>query len=279
MEETSPDIKAFNFKSTNTGNRVMIPAEEGEGVKFDRDALYYDMSGDKYLLIFNHETFQKTVYFKNKQPKTRVGTDKDVKKLSRVFDDLGFRVDVHDNLVYDKIIEKVQQLAKRGHRNTSCICIAILTHGDKGGEVQAADKPYLLSDIQGIFESQIDLVNKPKLFFVQACRGGNVDAGNTVQLDSEGFLTVPSHADFLTLFSTVEDHLSYRDAHGSWMIQALCSVLAKYNESLDLLQMITVVNKKVAYDRVTYCPSTPEMDNKKQMPETRYTLTKMLKFR
>ena len=58
-------------------------------------------------------------------------------------------------------------VATKDHSKTSCICVTILTHGDKGGEVHAADRPYLLTDVIAIFEKQRSLVNKPKLFFVQ----------------------------------------------------------------------------------------------------------------
>nr|AEK20823.1 caspase-3 [Spodoptera exigua] len=276
--ESSADVKGFNLNPSNTSNPLLVPDEVG--VKFDPNALYYDMSGDKYLIILNQHTFKKTIYFQNKQPSTRTGTDNDVKSLKTIFGNLGFEVIVLKDLEYSDIIKNLTAIASKDHSKTSCICITILTHGDKGGEVHAADRPYLLTDIMAIFEKQLSLVNKPKLFFVQACRGANMDAGNTVALDSQSdsVLTIPTHADFLVLCSTVEDHLSYRDMYGSWMIQALCHVMEEHHEDLDLLHMITLMNRKVAYERSTYTPSNKAMNNKKQMPETRFTLTKLLKF-
>nr|AEK20819.1 caspase-3 [Helicoverpa armigera] len=276
MDETSSDIKGFNLNPSNTSNPIFVP--EDEGLKFDKDALYYNMSGEKYLIILNHHTFKKTRYFKNQQPSTRNGTDNDVKSLKTLFGNLGFEVIVFRDLEYEEIIKNLKAIATKDHSRTSCMCVTILSHGDKGGEVHAADRPYLLTDVFTIFEKQPGLVNKPKLFFVQACRGASVDAGNTVALDGEASFTVPTHADFLVLRSSVEDYLSYRDANGSWMIQALCHVVQKHYEDLDLLHMITLVNRHVAYERTTYTPSNRAMNNKKQMPETRFTLTKLLKF-
>lgn len=279
--ESVPDIKGFNLNPNNTSNPIFVP--DDKGLKFDKDALYYDMSGDKYLIILNQHMFKKTIYFRNQQPSTRNGTDNDVKSLKKVFGNLGFKdenIFVFRNLEYEGIIKNLTAIAAKDHTKTSCICVTILTHGDKGGEVHAADRPYLLTDVIAIFEKQKSLVNKPKLFFVQACRGANMDAGNTVYLDShsDSVLTVPTHADFLMLCSTVEDHLSYRDMHGSWMIQALCHIIQKHHEDLDLLHMITLMNRMVAYEKSTYTPSNKAMNDKKQMPETRFTLTKMLKF-
>ncbi|XP_026745566.1 caspase-like, partial [Trichoplusia ni] len=259
-----------------SSNPFDVPGDEGP--KFNKDSLYYDMSGDKYLVILNHHEFQSTRYFRFRKPSTRNGTDNDVKSLTEVFKHFGFDTsNVFRNLVYEDIIKNLTAIATQDHSKTSCICVAILTHGDKGGELHAADRPYLLSDVMNIFEKQPSLVNKPKLFFVQACRGANADDGMTVQLDSENVMTVPSHADFLLLCSTVEDYLSYRDINGSWMIQALCQVISENYEDLDLLHMITLVNRKVAYERVTYTRDA-KTHNKKQMPETRFTLTKLLKF-
>ncbi|KAF9411057.1 hypothetical protein HW555_010040 [Spodoptera exigua] len=230
---------------TRRDNPLLVPDEVG--VKFDPNALYYDMSGDKHLIILNQHTFKKTIYFQNKQPSTRTGTDNDVKSLKAIFGNLGFEVIVLRDLECSDIIKNLTAIASKDHSKTSCICITILTHGDKGGE---------------------------------ACRGANMDAGNTVALDSQSdsVLTIPTHADFLVLCSTVEDHLSYRDMYGSWMIQALCHVMEEHHEDLDLLHMITLMNRKVAYERSTYTPSNKAMNNKKQMPETRFTLTKLLKF-
>ncbi|CAB3248193.1 unnamed protein product [Arctia plantaginis] len=277
MEESAIDAKGFNLNPFSTSVAATIPKEEG--LKFDPDSMYYDMSGDKHLVILNQHTFKKTVYFKNQQPATRNGTDKDVSALKSLFGDLGFKVTVFRNLEYDEIMKNLREVASKGHADTSCLFITILTHGDKGGELHAADRPYLLSDVLTIFEMEPTLVNKPKVFLIQACRGDKMDAGKTVHLDSVGFLTVPTHADFLILCSTVEDYLSYRDANGSWMIQALCHIISKYRNHLDLLHMITLMNRKVAYERASYTPRNKAMHNKKQMPETRFTLTKQLKFK
>lgn len=45
---------------------------------------------------------------------------------------------------------------------------------------------------------------------------------------------------------SVPDHVSWRDANGSWLIQELCRVLEATHRQLDLLQMTTLVTALVA---------------------------------
>ena len=50
-------------------------------------------------------------------------------------------------------------------------------------------------------------------------------------------------------YSVVPGYFSWRNSiRGSWFIQALCDCLDKYGKSMDLLRLLTRVNKKVALD-------------------------------
>lgn len=249
-------------------------------VSFDPESVYYNMSGDKYLIIFNHYTFKKTKYFQYKQPSTRNGTFEDVKSLKDLFEGLSYNVTTYTDLIYEDILNRVAEFCKRDHSKTSCVIVTILTHGDSG-EVFAADQPYKISDLTNMIENaHHTLVGKPKIFFIQACRGPFMDEGRTVVLDGEsrGVLRLPTHSDFLFLHSSVDGYLSYRDSRGSWLIQTLCEIIRKNHKEIDLLHMITMVNKSIAYAKSTYTPKCQETNNKKQMTETRFTLTKLFMF-
>ncbi|NP_001037297.1 ICE protein [Bombyx mori] len=273
MEETSNDFKIFNANPSNSSNKeVMDNSEETQPtVSFDPESVYYNMSGDKYLIIFNHYTFKKTKYFQYKQPSTRNGTFEDVKSLKDLFEGLSYNVTTYTDLIYEDILNRVAEFCKRDHSKTSCVIVTILTHGDSG-EVFAADQPYKISDLTNMIENaHHTLVGKPKIFFIQACRGPFMDEGRTVVLDGEsrGVLRLPTHSDFLFLHSSVDGYLSYRDSRGSWLIQTLCEIIRKNHKEIDLLHMITMVNKSIAYAKSTYV---------KQMTETRFTLTKLFMF-
>ncbi|CAK1603521.1 unnamed protein product [Parnassius mnemosyne] len=281
IADANPTISLSKASNNNAATNNEAKNVNKPQPKFNPDDLYYDMSGDKYLIIFNNTVFKNTRYFNYQQPSTRHGTEEDVKALKKTFFDLGYKTLTFNDLDHGEILNKALEISRMDHTTTSCLCIVILTHGDKGGSLFAADRPYQFTDITKMLENgDKSLVNKPKLFFIQACRGSNVDSGRTVQIDSDDgeYFHVPSHADFFVMYSTVEGFLSYRNVLGSFMIQELCKVIDKYHESLDMLHIATLVNRKVAYEYSTYTPKNAATNNKKQMPEARFTLTKLFKF-
>ncbi|CAG4972906.1 unnamed protein product [Colias eurytheme] len=276
-DESVADAGGFGLNAENSSH---IDEIRRTAPIFNPNDRYYDMSGEKYLYIFNHYMYKKTRYFNNSRPSTREGTQKDVSRLTEVFQNLGFLVTTYNDKEHAEIMEKVADISKKDHKQTSCIFFAFLTHGDSGGELHAADRPYLLKDVLVLLEhGHASLVAKPKVLFVQACRGNKADSGRRVELDSSGVsYVVPTHSDFLVLYSTVEDYLSYRDINGSFMIQDLCDIIVSYHEQWDLLHLVTMLHNRVAHHRSTYSPRRLEHHDKRQMPETRYTLTKLLKF-
>lgn len=67
-----------------------------------------------------------------------------------------------------KYILSCFSVSKQDHKITSCLCFAFLTHGHKGGELFAADRPYPFKDVTTLIEnSHPSLVGKPKIFIVQ----------------------------------------------------------------------------------------------------------------
>ncbi|KAL0894468.1 hypothetical protein ABMA27_013064 [Loxostege sticticalis] len=296
VENSEPDARAYDEASEpkpspSTSNAVpnnikeAIPIPEDteekckESVKFRPENLYYDMSGKKIMLIFSHSDYDKNYLYTKLKIEPR-NTEEDVKALYDLFDGLGFKVKEYPNLEFDAIKNVARSICKEDHNSTSCVAVVILTHGGAGGELYARDKPYYLSEIIEIFQHD-NLMNKPKLFFIQACRGNNVDAGKMTYYDgptAERRLHVPTHVDFLISRSTVENYLSWREYWGSWYVRELCKVFKEFNEQMDILQMLTLVTKNVAYNHKSYHTTEPKLHEKKATPETRYTLTKLLKF-
>lgn len=165
--------------------------------------------------------------------------------------------------------------------------VFILTHGHEKGKLAASDGEFEVKDLYEPFLECSSLKGKPKLFFLQACRGGFTDVGVIAKTTPEHRLidstdakgsfvncyTIPTYADMLVMYSTIEGVVSFRNTSGSWFIQAFCEEL-KLRPHEDLLSILTNVNNRVAYDRQSYDPQNSSYDLMKQMPVVKYTLTK-----
>lgn len=164
-----------------------------------------------------------------------------------------------------------------------------MSHGEEG-KIQAKDHSYPPSVLWEHFTGSNcqTLAGKPKMFFVQACRGSNVDEGTVmrnVQTDSNRFrepeetYTIPTMADILIMYATYEGYYSWRSPlQGSWFIQSLCKVFEEYGNSQTLLNLLTLVNRRVAMDYKSSVPRNREMDQKKQICTIVSMLTRFVAF-
>ena len=162
-----------------------------------------------------------------------------------------------------------------------------MSHGKDGGKLLSADRHYYHTEElwKNFVGSKCEsLVGKPKLFFIQACRGGIIDFGvslterNTIEENAEiekGIL-IPNYDDLMIMYSTSEGHKSLRDKiHGSWFIEYLCGEL-KSNSQDDLMRILMRVSRKVAVDCEGFM--TGEKFARKQMPSIVSNLTKLVYF-
>lgn len=125
-----------------------------------------------------------------------------------------------------------------------CFVCCVLSHGEKGGVCGSDGGVVSVDEIREPFTGLYcrSLAGKPKLFFIQACRGGKnqlrvkvqadapEDEESEMEVDGDDFdITIPADTDFLIARSTTDGHLSYRKPEeGSWFIQSLCRNLEKH---------------------------------------------------
>ena len=207
----------------------------------------------------------------------RPGTEKDARDLKSVLNSLGFEVDVYRDKTAKRIKEILNDAAEDEDNNeTGSLFVVVMSHGDKGF-IEAKDEKYAEEILWAPFMADkcASLVGKPKMFFIQACRGQKKDQG--VAADSSAVqhlpssITIPIHADFLFAHATVPDYVCYRNpSEGSFFIQALCDVLEKDALKDDLLSLLTKVQRVVAEKSTE--------DGRKQMPSVTTTLTKKVFF-
>lgn len=264
----------------------------------DRYEAEYNMS-HRYrgqALIFNN------VIFDDPELQPRYSSNADAETLNQTLKELHFEVNIYKDYNCYQIKTILENITKVvDHSESDCILIGILSHGGHG-YVYAKDFYYKLDTIYSMFtaENCPSLAGKPKVFFIQACQGKQLDGGfmmeNRTQRDGGDSMmgtqsrsqtdgdsmkyfsySIPNYADFLIAQSTMPGYASWRGDNGSWFIQSLCKELNKNGKRHNILQLLTSVNQKVAIDCKSSC-DRPEFNNKKQIPCTSIMLTRMLIF-
>uniref|UniRef100_A0A182Q6W3 Caspase n=1 Tax=Anopheles farauti TaxID=69004 RepID=A0A182Q6W3_9DIPT len=299
--------KTFRDDVDNNGQVLLQEANDAEifissnvhEVQLVDDA-HYDMRHERrgVAAIFNHRHFL--------HAHERKGTDEDCANISQVLSDLQFDVRVYRDLTKKKLKEVLDKLSEEDHKNNDCLMVVIMTHGDDD-VLQAYDATFPVDRLWENFVGKAcpSLLGKPKLFFIQACRGSCTDTGVQVQqfikqTDRVGSTSsarelpqpiilpgrsksiqhaIPSMADLLVMYSTYKGHYSWRNpSSGSWFLQTLSYELRAHGTNKELLQLLTTVSRKVAYHFQSCVPSDNSMNNRKQMPCIVSMLTKLVYF-
>ncbi|CAM9337614.1 unnamed protein product [Lampetra planeri] len=225
-------------------------------------------------IIINNKNFDRRTGMNQ-----RNGTDVDAGNAAKVFTKLGYKVKVYNDQTVEQMKQVLTAASKDDHRCAASFVCILLSHGDEGvffGTDGSVELRYLTSLFRG--DRCQSLAGKPKLFFIQACRGTELDGG--IETDSADDCTskIPVEADFLYAYSTAPGYYSWRNTMtGSWFMQALCEMISKYATELELLHIMTRVNHKVAVEFESVSCS-PGFHAKKQIPCIVSMLTKEMYF-
>lgn len=217
----------------------------------------------------------------------RKGTYVDFTRICNRLHRLGFEVQGHNDVTCNQIMAAFVNVANCDHSDADCFACVFLSHGGKN-EINGIDGELKLAALFELFKSSRckTLAGKPKLFFVQSCRGEDFDDGANMNVvdaqvarafpEDEVELTIPDDADFLISYSTVSGYYSWRNSQkGSWYIQALVRVLDACGTMTEIQRILTRVNKMVAAE---FESRDPNHIRKKQVPSFTSKLTKDLYF-
>ncbi|KAL6456024.1 hypothetical protein MHYP_G00358750 [Metynnis hypsauchen] len=277
IDETSPqDTPSLAAVVTDSQDlQTIIDAQEADH--------YYSLTRRPrgYCLIINNYSFQ------NARPLLdRKGTAKDEEALTKTFSKLHFEPQNKTDLSSSDMLEIIKKFAEMDHSQMDAFVCCILSHGEKGAVLGTDGKPVAIRDLTLPFAHNQTLLKKPKLFFIQACQGKQLQRPVYIQADGDEtssddeyeedaqsvvLQSIPLEADFLIGMATMESYKSFRHIReGSIFIQALCKQLQNgLQRKEDIHSILTRVNNEVS-GRV--------LNGHKQMPEPRYTLTKKLVF-
>ena len=288
------DSEQVAMKSnTSTSLQVKKNALRGS----DDDDLVYSMKCEPHgsCLIVNNVDFE---YLSR-----RGGSDVDAKKLDELFTKLQYKVKMARNQTSKQLKETLTKFARlNDHGMADSVVVCLLSHGLEG-QIYGVDGVLVsIPDLLALFNGYAapDLIGKPKMFFIQACRGSDFDQGvevtdggykpakevpvekakaadlqarlpDTVEPEPEPE-SLPAEADMLVAYSTVPGYVSWNNlAKGSWFVQAIADVFSDYAHTEDVVSMLIRVNNKVAREFESF-------NRKKQMPAPVIMLTKKVFF-
>ena len=224
----------------------------------------------------------------------RKGTDTDASRICKRLQLLGFQVEKHQDLTAKEIHQVLDQSSTEDHSDADCFICVLLSHGEPE-MIYGTDETVKLTDIFLKFDgiNCPTLRGKPKIFIIQACRGRQFDEGKEIlvarnvvdakmifpeQAEMDESIRIPKEADFSIAQSTVPGYYSWRHSlNGSWFIQALVRVLDKFGSTANFLQLLTIVNREVAYNFESNTMHSCT-DRMKQVPAFTSRLTKDLYF-
>ncbi|XP_029909300.1 caspase-3a [Myripristis murdjan] len=238
-----------------------------------RYSLNYPSIGQ--CIVINNKNFDRRTGMNQ-----RNGTDVDAGNVMKVFGQLGYKVKVYNDQTVEQMRQVLTAVSKEDHSCSASFVCVLLSHGDEG-VFFGTDASIELKSLTSLFRGDRckSLVGKPKLFFIQACRGTELDGGIEADSGADGSTTkLPVEADFLYAYSTAPGYYSWRNTmSGSWFIQSLCDMISKYGKELELLHIMTRVNHKVAVEFES-ASAAPGFDAKKQIPCIVTMLTKEMYF-
>ena len=230
----------------------------------------------------------------------RHGSEEDVRQVEGLFAALDFTVQKKQNLSKKQLEDFLKKVTFEDHSAYDCFVLWLMSHGISGEVVCFDGKMMPIQEIHEMFSKCETLSGKPKLFFIQACRGVKEDEGVNVFVENDASsphrankiiesrkadpviqLKIPRHADFLYAFSTINEYVAYRNKiFGSHYVRCFVEAFNKHVAHEHILDILTVVNHEVSKMETTRPSSTNEDKTKicKQMSEVRHTLRKKVYF-
>ena len=249
------------------------------GGKKRSDAYPMNSNPRGICVIINNENFTNM--------KARAGSYWDADALEKLFKThLGFHIERFQDLTSKQIKQLMENIRDYDHSQLSCLVVCVLTHG-VNGEIYGTDGVLVaVEDLSHTFTGSKcpTLLGKPKIFLLQACRGGKFDHGVKYEQTDDGEEKVivdeklvlgeedetdgggysqalPDEADFLLAYATTPGFVSWRNsAFGTWFIKAFTDTMYEKAHEDHIMDILTEVNRKVAEEYHS-------REFKKQMPQ------------
>ncbi|KAM9311976.1 caspase-7-like [Gastrophryne carolinensis] len=183
----------------------------------------------------------------------RPGVKSETRKLHGILSRLGFEVTMYKEVDASDIREIYKKESKM--KQGDCFITIISSHGEEGLIYDFYGEPVYLRDLYDFLspENCPALNGVPKLFFIQACRGTDMDEGAILETDSAPQqISAFSHINFLprdtvVAFASSEGYAAFNNPAGSIYLQTLCDMLSGNEKELEITRFLTRLSHTVAY--------------------------------
>ncbi|XP_072041464.1 caspase-7-like [Amphiura filiformis] len=208
LSQKMKELTELSWKSTSQkdqiNNNVPSPGPTIPRTTYAQSKYVYNMQHRDRgkAVIINNINFQKITGMSK-----RGGSQRDADSLVVILDKLGFTVQAHTDLTVKKTRAVLNSISRQDHSNADCLLFAIMSHGEEG-LLYCVDGTIPVEEVTTPFRGDKcpSLAGKPKIFFIQACRGQKLDSGveiGTEEVDAaiygypgEKRQLIPSEADF-----------------------------------------------------------------------------------
>ncbi|XP_063600825.1 caspase-like isoform X1 [Penaeus indicus] len=293
--------------ANTTENRGAEAEEPAKSVPWGRPTAHTVVDGlsERYpmnhrprgaALIFAHSEFLD----KSLNPRRCAAHDAEIARAA--FKALDFQPEVFLDLTRNELMGKLYEVSKRDHSDSDALVIVFMSHGEVKPRnnmeyVWVKDDKIPTKELWINFTAErcAGLAGKPKLYFIQACRGLDVDKGvnmsralrgmavQTDSIDSTEEYVIPIHADQLVMWASYPGFPAFKSKRkgiqGSVFIHYLAENLKNYANASprpSLSSILLKVSREVAvlYESDTY----DRYNENKQVPYIHSTLLREIYF-
>ena len=189
------------------------------------------------VLIFNNQNFSDYPF------RERHGSNDDVTRISKTFNYQNYNIAAHINCTVDDFRLRISEYATRDYSDVDCFICFIMSISVNGKILGSDSNEIDMYEFVDPLKENDSLLNKPKLFFI------NAESENNFSIYRPD--TNISNRDFLLSLYVETGFRSYRNqTSGSVYIQTLCDVIDERNDSTDIFHVLMEVNRRmIARDR------------------------------
>ncbi|XP_078486447.1 caspase-14-like [Ciona intestinalis] len=238
------------------------------------EKFYNDHLSRQDVYSIRHCSPKAHVLILNNYKFTGVGNDRkgakvDGQLMTKLWKGFQCKVEVKENLTAKEMRKSLTEFSENDIHESCDFCVVIImSHGRLGKLLSTKGHSEVcgikgasikINDIVEIFEQDHPHLNgKPKLIFIQSCRGGVATTGVTVTSSvTQDFMAdesenieaelIPEGSDILAAYATIEGKTSFlHTKKGSLFINAIARVFSEQAQKKHVVEMLTEVKRKVA---------------------------------